>query len=225
MLVRRCGSRAASMASPTARPRPWPGGDALARGAIQELAGLARHAEETAVETRADVLRRAAAPRQLEVVHEARAVHGHGRQAPALDQVDDERPEPHLDGVRAHAEHDGPPRADRACDARGGVAQVARRQDVGQSGEELAHAGARAHGLAERPSRPPCSAAGRAAPCARAADRWGRADGRTSGSARVAGSRRLPADATLDQLAEHVSDEDVGLLDARREPCSPTRGG
>src|SRR5262245_7157966 len=124
--------------------------DAFTRGPVQELAGLARHAEEAAVEARTDVLRRAATPRHLEVVHQAGAVHRDRSQSAALDEVDDERTEPHLDGVRSHPEHDGAARADRARYAPSGVTQVARRQDVGEAGEERAHAGARAHRLAER---------------------------------------------------------------------------
>ena len=53
------------------------------------------------------------APRELEVVHEAGAVHRDGGEPPALDQIDDQRPEPDLDRVRAHAEDDGLARAGR----------------------------------------------------------------------------------------------------------------
>ena len=56
-------------------PESEPGSHALTRGAIHELAGLARHAEETAVEAGADVLRGPSSPRHLEVVHQAGAVH------------------------------------------------------------------------------------------------------------------------------------------------------
>src|SRR2546430_17400732 len=85
-------------------PEPEPGRDALARGAVQELAGLARHPEGAALEARADVFRGAAVPGELEVVHQAGAVHRHRREAAALDQVDDRGPGPDLDRGRAHAE-------------------------------------------------------------------------------------------------------------------------
>ena len=106
-----------------------------------------------------------AAPRQLEVVDQAGAVHGDGGQAPALDQIDDQRPEPHLDGVRAHAEDDG--LAARAM-ARAMRAAASRRsraaEDVGQPVEPRAHAEPAAYRLAERGSPPPCWVAARAAP-------------------------------------------------------------
>src|SRR5205823_2243880 len=53
---------------------PEPGRDALARGAVQEFAGLARHPEGAALETGADVFGGAAVPGELEVVHQAGAV-------------------------------------------------------------------------------------------------------------------------------------------------------
>ena len=152
MLVRRCGSRAASMASPTARPRPE-----AARRRPRVVARFRNSPVSRAMPKRPrsrpgpDVLRRAAAPRQLEVVHEAGAVHRHGGEAPALDQVDDERPEPDLDGVRAHAEHDG--LAARGSRARCASAASRRSRAARMSGSPARNArtlSPRAHGLAER---------------------------------------------------------------------------
>ena len=153
MLVRRCGSRARLDGVADGAPEAQASGDALGGGAVQELAGLARHAEEAAVEPGSDILRRPAAPRELEVVHEAGAVHGDGGDAPALDQIDDQRPEPHLDAVRAHAEDDGLARPRGARDAGGRVAQIASREDVGQPVEQRAHAEPAAYRLAQRGRR------------------------------------------------------------------------
>jgi hypothetical protein len=103
----------------------------IAGGAVQELARLPRHAEGAVVEAGADVLRGSAAPGQLEVVDQPGAVQGDRREAPPLDQIDDEGAEPDLDRVRAHAEHDGASRPDRPRDATDGGAEIARREDVG----------------------------------------------------------------------------------------------
>src|SRR5262249_51215898 len=129
---------------------PEPGGHSLARGAVQELAGLARHSEEPAVEPGTGVLGGPAAPRHLEVVHETGAVHRHGGEPAALDQVDDRRAQPDLDGVRAHAEHDRAAPADRRRDATGCVPQVARGEDVRQAVEKAPQGEASPHGSAER---------------------------------------------------------------------------
>ena len=59
------------------------------------------------------------------------------RRAPALDQIDDDRPEADLDRMGAHAEHDGLAAPDRRRDALGG-AQVARARMSGAP-QERAH--------------------------------------------------------------------------------------
>src|SRR5207245_903883 len=121
----------------------------LARGAVQDLAGLAGHPEGAALEARADVFRGSAVPGELEVVHQAGAVHRHRGEAAALDQVDDRGPEPDLDRVRAHAEDDQAVATERPRDTLDGAAEVAGGEDVRQAGDEPAHRHPRLHGAAE----------------------------------------------------------------------------
>src|SRR5581483_8789373 len=113
-------------------------------------ARLPRHTERAALEAGPDVLRRPAAPGELEVVDEARPVHRDRCEPTARDQVDDERPEPDLDRMRAHAEHDGASAPDRPRDPRDGGAEVVRREDVGQAVDECADRETRAHGAPEQ---------------------------------------------------------------------------
>ena len=81
------------------------------------------------------------------------------------------RPEPDLDGMRAHAEDDRLAAPDRRRDALGRVAEVARAQDVGQPAEERAHRSCRRGSACRGAARRPCSGAGRAGRCGRATDR------------------------------------------------------
>jgi hypothetical protein len=83
---------------------------------VDLLARLARHAEGAGPEPRGDVLGGLARPRELEVVHDARAVEGEARDQPALHQVDDHRGEPDLDDVRAQPPQDRPLALARAQD-------------------------------------------------------------------------------------------------------------
>ena len=74
--------------------------------------------------------------------------------APALDQIDDQRPEPHLDAdARPCRGRRACPRRDGARDAGGRVAQIASREDVGQPVEPRAHAEPAAYRLAQRGRR------------------------------------------------------------------------
>ena len=150
-------------------------------------------------------------------MHEAGAVHRDGREPPALDQVDDERAEADLDRVRAHAEHDGPAAPDRARDALGGGAEVARREDVGQAVEEArARCSPARDRAAERDASRPCSAA---APSGTVRTRR-EVERRAAGAAPPRRGRFttvVPEEPPIDELAEHVADQDVRLLDARRE--------
>src|SRR5439155_13532020 len=193
-------------------PEPAPGRDALARGAVHELAGLARHPEGATLEARADVLGGPAVPGELEVVHQAGAVHRHRREAATLDQVDDDGPEPDLDRVRAHAEDDRPTAAERPRDALDGAAEIARGEDVRQPGDEPAH----------RHPGPDWATEARRGHKGRPPGERHRADARhverDGGAARAPRTThlRLPEQAAIDELAEHVSDQDVRLLDARR---------
>src|SRR5207245_11419792 len=130
----------------------------LARGAVQDLAGLAGHPEGAALEARADVFRGSAVPGELEVVHQAGAVHRHRGEAAALDQVDDRGPEPDLDRVRAHAEDDRAIAAERPRDTVNGAAEAARGEDVRPAGDQPAHRPPRLHPAAAArwwyPARP-----------------------------------------------------------------------
>src|SRR5439155_1339599 len=80
---------------------------------------------------------------------QAGAVHRHGREAAALDQVDDRGPEPDLDRVRAHAEDDQAVAAERPGDPLDRAAEVARGEDVRQAGDQPAHRHSRLHRAAE----------------------------------------------------------------------------
>ncbi len=106
MLSLRYLRRVPANARPSPEPSAEAGGRGLADGAVQETSGLLGHAAASLAQTGADVLRRRARKGQLEVVHDAGAVHRHRRDDTALHQIDDQRPEADLDRVGAHAEHD-----------------------------------------------------------------------------------------------------------------------
>src|SRR5579862_896972 len=131
-------------------PEPASGRDAVAHGAVHELAGLARHAEEAAVEPGSDVLGRSPNRRELEVVHDAGPVHRDRREPAARDQVDDQRAQADLDGVRAHPEDDGTAPADRGGGARDGEPEVARGENVGKPRDQCANGEPGARRAAER---------------------------------------------------------------------------
>src|SRR5207237_7245941 len=86
---------------------------------------------------------------------DARAVHRDRREPPARDQIDDERAQSDLDRVRAHAEHDRTAAADRGRDARDPDTEVVRREDVGETRDELAYREPGAHRTSERLGRDP----------------------------------------------------------------------
>src|SRR5262249_12972599 len=67
-----------------------------------------------------------------------------------LKEIHDRWPQADLDGMRTHAEHDRPARADGGGDAPGRVAQVTRREDVRQPVQEAPHAQPGTHGRAQR---------------------------------------------------------------------------
>src|SRR3989454_7196649 len=130
----------------------------------------------------------------------------------ALDQVDDRGPEPDLDRVRAHAEDDQAVAAERPGDPLDGAAEVARGEDIRQASDEPAHRHPRLDRAAEaRGGHQALPPGERHGAHARHVER----DESAAPTPR-ASHLRPPEQAALDQLAEHVPDQDVRLLDARR---------
>src|SRR3989454_8418229 len=130
----------------------------------------------------------------------------------ALDRVADGGPEPALDGGRAHAEDDQAVAAGRPRDTLDGAAEVARGEDVRQAGDEPAHRHPRLHGAAEaRRGHQALPPGERHGAHARQVER----DESAAPTPR-ASPLRPPEQAAIDELAEHVPDQDVRLLDARR---------
>ena len=111
--------------------------------AVELLRGLTRHAEAPVVERALDVFAGAPDQRQLEVVNAAGTVHEEPRRETAIEEIDDDRSEPHLDEVRAEAPQDRPP-AGVGLRRRGdGGAQVGGPENRGESGEEVREARSR----------------------------------------------------------------------------------
>ena len=99
-------------------------------------ARLARHPEAAAAEARGHVFRGAPGDRQLEVVHETRAVERDRRHEAALHEVDHDRREPDLQDVRPHApDHRTPARA-RAQDLVPQREKRLAREQARQAGQE-----------------------------------------------------------------------------------------
>ena len=126
------------------------GGGAGGDGAVEKLAGLARHAEVTRGERGGDILRSRAVGGELEIVDDAGAVHGDGGEDAAAHEVDDQRAQSDLDGMSPHAEHDGAAAPVALGDRRGDTTQIARAEEVGKGVEEVADAHGRCRHLAER---------------------------------------------------------------------------
>src|SRR5262249_11618893 len=98
------------------------GGD----GAVEKPTSLRGHAEAPVGQVGGDVLRRGAGVCQLEVVDDCRTVHRHRVEDAALHEINDQRAQADLDGMRTHTEHDALAGAVPCRDRLGYGAQVAR---------------------------------------------------------------------------------------------------
>ena len=116
--------------------------------AVQQTAGLVGHAEAAGAECLIDVFGRGAGERHFEIVNDRGAVCRDRRYESASHQVDDDRPEPGLDDVRAQSPDDAAPA--RGPDHRvDDGAKVRRRQHIRQRIDKRRQAHSRLPGTSE----------------------------------------------------------------------------
>ena len=114
-----------------------------AQRAEDPLARLAAHPELARLEDGADVLGRLPVEGDLEVVDAARAVRREGRHEAALDEVDEDRPEPRLQDVGPEGDDDRLALPPRRVDRRGDLPERLGGEDLRQAVPEVREGAAR----------------------------------------------------------------------------------